>query len=109
MPRGPFAHKKSQENFERKVHKRAIKAWDANPEMVGVWVNYLETYHVGGVGLRTIRWERAPVGFGRLRLDDLTKQLESIRRKTDRGQVAALGEEIVKIEQARASEETVSN
>jgi small subunit ribosomal protein S10 len=103
VPRGPFAHKKSQENFERKVHKRAIKAWDANPEIIGVWVEYLETYHVGGVGLRTIRWERAPVGFGKLRLDGLTNQLESIRRKTDRGQVAALGEEIVKIEAGGAS------
>ncbi|KAI9458986.1 ribosomal protein S10 domain-containing protein [Boletus coccyginus] len=27
--RGPFVHKKSQENFERRVHKRVIKAWDA--------------------------------------------------------------------------------
>ena len=98
VPRGPFAHKKSQENFDRKVHKRAIKAWDAHPEMVGFWINYLEKYQVGGVGLRTIRWERAPVGFGELRLDDLTQQLVLIKRKTDRGQVAALGEEIVREE-----------
>lgn len=103
VPRGPFAHKKSQENFERKVHKRAIKAWDANPELIGIWVKYLETYHVGGVGLRSIRWERAPVGFGKSRLDGLTQQLESIKRTTNRGQVAALGEEIVQTETRAAN------
>ncbi|KAF8521132.1 ribosomal protein S10 domain-containing protein [Gautieria morchelliformis] len=101
VPRGPFAHKKSQENFDRKVHKRAIKAWDAHPETIGVWIHYLETYHVGGVGLRAIRWERAPVGFGKARLNGLAGQLEAIRRTTARGRVAALGEEIVQTE-ARA-------
>ncbi|KAF8582389.1 ribosomal protein S10 [Ramaria rubella] len=96
--RGPFAHKKSQENFDRKVHKRAIKAWDADPAVVGIWLNYLEKYHVGGVGLRTVRWERAPVGFGKTRLEDVRQQLKDIQQLTDRGQVAALGEEIVKAE-----------
>lgn len=62
--RGPFAHKKSQENFERRTHKRVLKAWDAHPEVVRVLVQYLERHVVPGVGMRAVRWERAPVGVG---------------------------------------------
>ena len=29
--RGPFVHKQSQENVERRVHKWVIKAWEAHP------------------------------------------------------------------------------
>ena len=98
VPRGPFVHKKSQENFERRVHKRAVKAWDVHPELVGLWIGYLERYQVGGVGMRTVRWERAPVGFGRGRLDGLRRQLGEMKGGSDRGRVAALGEEIVRTE-----------
>jgi len=62
--RSPFAHKKSQENFDRKVHKRAIKAWDAHPEVVQRWVTYLRTHAIAGVGMRVTTWERIPVGMG---------------------------------------------
>ena len=37
--RGPFVHKKSQENFERKTHRRAVKAWDAHPDAVDMLVH----------------------------------------------------------------------
>lgn len=80
------------------MHKRAIKAWDTDPEVIGRWVQYLQAHQVGGVGMRIVRWERAPVGFGKLRLSSLTKKLTELRRASDRGRVAALGEEIVKIE-----------
>ncbi|KAF8955897.1 ribosomal protein S10 domain-containing protein [Flammula alnicola] len=62
--RSPFAHKKSQENFERKVHKRAIKAWDADPEVVQRWVTYLRTHAMPGVGMKVITWDRMPIGIG---------------------------------------------
>ncbi|KAF9474501.1 ribosomal protein S10 [Pholiota conissans] len=62
--RSPFAHKKSQENFERKVHKRAIKAWDADPEVVQRWIAYLRTHAMPGVGMKVITWERMPLGVG---------------------------------------------
>jgi small subunit ribosomal protein S10 len=42
VPKGPLAHKKSQENFEQKVHKCAIKTWDANEQVVGLWLKYLK-------------------------------------------------------------------
>jgi small subunit ribosomal protein S10 len=62
--RSPFAHKKSQENFMRITHKRAVKLWDANPEVVDRLVAYLRENMLGGVGMRVIRWYRLPVGFG---------------------------------------------
>ncbi|KAH9979577.1 ribosomal protein S10 domain-containing protein, partial [Lactifluus volemus] len=61
VPRGPFAHKKSQENFERRVHARAIKAFDADDEVVDRWVRYLEAHALPGVGMRVVRWHRLPV------------------------------------------------
>ncbi|KAJ3905395.1 hypothetical protein F5879DRAFT_744318 [Lentinula edodes] len=66
--RAPFAYKKSQENFERKTHKRMIKAWDADPEVIDRWVKYLEKHAMGGVGIRVTKWERLPIGIGKTRL-----------------------------------------
>jgi len=62
--RSPFAHKKSQENFDRRVHKRAIKAWDADPEVVQRWVAYLRAHAMPGVGMRVTTWNRLPLGIG---------------------------------------------
>ncbi|KAG2149198.1 ribosomal protein S10 domain-containing protein [Suillus clintonianus] len=69
VPRGPFVHKKSQENFERKIHKRAIKAWDADPEVVDRWVRYITRHAMPGVGLRVTQWKRAPPGIGQQMVD----------------------------------------
>lgn len=103
VPRGPFAHKKSQENFERKVHKRAIKAWDADHEVVERWIKYLEEHPLEGVGIRVTRWQRAPVGIGAQVLDKVTEQmrLESV---SSREKVKALGEQIIKEELAATEE-----
>lgn len=67
--KSPFVHKKAQENFERKISKRAIKAWDADGEVVGKWIRYLELHAIGGIGMRVVRWERAEVGFGKNTLE----------------------------------------
>lgn len=58
-------HKKSQENFERKVHKRLLKAWDADPDVVEMWLRYLTVNQLPGIGLRLVRWERMALGVGR--------------------------------------------
>lgn len=107
--RGPFAHKKSQENFERRTHKRLIKAWDADAEVVDMLVRYLETHAMPGVGMRAVRWRRAPVGVG----EKITQELKSRLRLggQDAGQVEAgtkekvkaLGDAIVKREMAAAA------
>ncbi|KAF8515725.1 ribosomal protein S10 domain-containing protein [Hysterangium stoloniferum] len=98
VPRGPFAHKKSQENFDRLVHKRAIKAWDADPVVIGRWLNYLEEYQLAGVGLRAVRWEHAPIGFMEGNLKDMHEAMSSFQKLTDRAQIAALGKEVIRQE-----------
>ncbi|KAI1787480.1 ribosomal protein S10 [Ganoderma leucocontextum] len=96
--RGPFVHKKSQENFERRTHKRVVKAWDANPEVVDMLVQYLEKHVAPGVGLRTVKWRRAPVAVGQKTLEAVMGQL----RLDEGDKVKALGEQIVKQELATA-------
>ena len=101
--RGPFVHKKSQENFERRTHKRVVKAWDANPEVVDMLVQYLQRHIAPGVGLRTVQWKRAPVGVGQKTLEAVMGSLrldDHVRRE----KVKALGEQIVKQESASAAE-----
>jgi small subunit ribosomal protein S10 len=90
-------HKKSQENFERKVYKRAIKAWDADPEVIDRWLKYLQTHMIAGVGMRTTRWERVPLGYGELALKNVVDQMrpESV---SDAARVRALGDEIIQQE-----------
>ena len=74
VPKSPFVHKKSQENFERRVHKRMIKAWDADQDVVDLWLQYLQKHSIGGVGIKIVRWERVPVGVGRMRIEGVAEQ-----------------------------------
>lgn len=62
MPKSPFVHKKSQENFQRKEHKRAIKVYDASRASVDLWLRYLKQHAVGGVGVRAEVYEWIEVG-----------------------------------------------
>jgi len=87
VPKSPFVHKKSQENFERKVHKRLIKAWDADQEVVDRWLQYVQKHAIGGVGIRIVRWDRVAVGVGKRRLEDVSGEI--------RAEIQALGERIV--------------
>ncbi|KIJ37568.1 hypothetical protein M422DRAFT_33667 [Sphaerobolus stellatus SS14] len=101
--KGPFAHKKSQENFDRKVYKRAIKAWDAHPAVIGYWAEYLREHQVPGVGLRVSRWERAPLGItSDAAFNEIRETSEKFRLATSRYQIVTLGDAIVKTEIAAA-------
>lgn len=93
--RSPHVHKKSQENFERRVHKRAIKAWDADPEVVDRWCRYLRRHALGGVGMRVTRWERQPLGVGRMKLEQVEERLKGSKQQPDSKKIKALGEKIV--------------
>ncbi|CAO3682354.1 hypothetical protein G6F70_002686 [Rhizopus microsporus] len=55
--KSPFIHKKSQENFERKTHKRLLQIKDAHPEVVDRWLKYLTINAPSGIGLRATRFE----------------------------------------------------
>ncbi|KAH7886639.1 ribosomal protein S10 domain-containing protein [Phlebopus sp. FC_14] len=102
--RGPFVHKKSQENFERRVHKRVIKAWDAHPEVVDMWVKYLVKHQMPGVGIRVTRWERAPLALSQ------KFSLGAKRNQSDSSaqQVKKMAEKIVAQELSRGGDSTVT-
>ncbi|KAI0300055.1 hypothetical protein B0F90DRAFT_1726279 [Multifurca ochricompacta] len=106
VPRGPFAHKKSQENFERRVHARAIKAFDADSEVVDRWVRYLEAHALPGVGLRVVRWHRLPIGIGRSHLQSVVGRMR-LGRPTNKQKVKELGDKIVEVE-SQAVNQTAS-
>jgi len=63
VPRSPFAHKKSQQNFWKKEHKRAIKVFDGNPEVVSAWFAYLRKEAMGGVGQKAQVFEYKQLGW----------------------------------------------
>ena len=100
--RGPFVHKKSQENFERRTHRRVVKAWDAHPDVVDMLVQYLEKHIAPGVGMRAVKWQRAPVGVGKKTMESVLGHMrldEQVRAE----KVKALGEQIVQQELAAAA------
>ncbi|KAI0076624.1 ribosomal protein S10 [Panus rudis PR-1116 ss-1] len=107
VPKSPFVHKSAQENFERKVHKRAIKAWDADDEVVDRWIKYLEAHALAGVGIRVVRWQRAPVGVRSLTMEAIKKQMALDASTTSSEKVKALGEKIVQQELAANAGEKV--
>ncbi|CCD22722.1 mitochondrial 37S ribosomal protein uS10m NDAI_0A05670 [Naumovozyma dairenensis CBS 421] len=59
--KSPFVHAKSKENFERHTHKRLIKVWDTNPELVELWISYITKHSITGVGMKCSVFQRAPV------------------------------------------------
>ena len=61
--KGPFVHKKAQENFERRTHKRAIKVYDTNKEVLDLWLRYLKRNSIGGVGMKATVWESSEFGY----------------------------------------------
>ncbi len=52
VPKSPFVHKKKQENFWRRTHARAIKVWDAEPETLDRWLQFLRIWEMAGVGMK---------------------------------------------------------
>ncbi|CAK5263607.1 unnamed protein product [Mycena citricolor] len=109
VPRGPFVHKKSQENFERKVHRRGISAWDADPHVVDLWFKYLRRHAMGGVGMRCVKWERLPMGVGKKMLAQVEHGLNNSDAKTSKSRIQSMGDKIVAREMgvARKSSDNV--
>ncbi|KAJ7629374.1 ribosomal protein S10 domain-containing protein [Mycena polygramma] len=97
--RGPFANKKSQENFERKVHRRGIKAFDADPAVIDLWFKYLRRHAMGGVGMRCVKWERLPMGAGQKADTEVKNTLNRNKQlATSKSRIKSLGDQIVQRE-----------
>lgn len=52
-----------------------MKAWDADPEVIDLWVRYLRRHALGGVGVRVVRWERVSIGEGKKRDAEVKRML----------------------------------
>ncbi|KAK0548885.1 mitochondrial 37S ribosomal protein rsm10 [Tilletia horrida] len=52
VPKSPFVHKKAQENFERRTHRRVIKMWDANPDVVDRCFAFLREHSMAEVQMK---------------------------------------------------------
>ena len=85
-----------------------IKAWDAEQNVVDLWLQYAQKNSIGGVGIKIVRWERVPVGVGRMRIEDAAEQwnpraelrfeLEGLHvheRSNAREEIMELGQRIV--------------
>lgn len=59
--RAPFVHAKSKENFMRLTHKRVIRAYDATPEVIDLWVSYIAKHSMSGVGIKVSTYQREPI------------------------------------------------
>ena len=65
VPKSNFAHKKSQENFERITLRRLIQIKDGDLEVVQTWLAYLRRHAYYGVGMKANVWEYESLGeFG---------------------------------------------
>ncbi|KAB5590630.1 37S ribosomal protein [Ceratobasidium theobromae] len=106
VPKAPFIFKKAQENFERKTHKRAVKVWDTHPDVLNIWLRYLEEHMMPGVGMRVVRWERCVVGIGEARLKEVggvLRNASTVVGPSVGEQVRAIGEKIIQQETEAAN------
>lgn len=79
--RAPFVHAKSKENFLRLTHKRCIKAYDATPEVIDLWVSYLAKHSNAGVGIKVTTYQREALNYherlDQTDLNSLVKEVEA--------------------------------
>lgn len=75
--RSPFVHAKSKENFERHTHKRLIRVWDSNPEVVQMLVDYITKNSIAGVGLKCTTYQRTTVDAKSGKISDAIEEINS--------------------------------
>jgi small subunit ribosomal protein S10 len=64
VPRSPFAHKRSQQNFWRRTHARSLDLYDAHEEVVEVLFAYLRENGYPNVEMDVQRVKYRPVNWG---------------------------------------------
>lgn len=68
--RSPFAQAKSKENFHRITFKSSITAFDSNPEVVDLWLSYINKYAVTDVDYKATLTTRESLEYAK-NLDQL--------------------------------------
>ncbi|KAF1812035.1 ribosomal protein S10 [Eremomyces bilateralis CBS 781.70] len=90
VPRSPFVHKKSQENFERVTVRRLIQIQDGHPDVVKTWLDYLQERAFHGVGMKANVWDYEKVDFTegmdrQVELAKTVRKLEEAERTIEQG------------------------
>ena len=62
VPRSPFIHNSSQENFERITLRRLIQIQDGNTETVEIWLAFLRKHAYYGIGMKANVWGYEKLG-----------------------------------------------
>ncbi|RUS16849.1 ribosomal protein S10 domain-containing protein, partial [Endogone sp. FLAS-F59071] len=99
--RSPFIHKKSQENFERRTHKRVLQVRDGGSEAVRRWLGYLKMNAPGGVGMRATIFEYEEIGVGKRMMEEAKKKQRGRGTRVEgeeikEEEVKGMAEELVK-------------
>ncbi|CAI4326453.1 AAC_collapsed_G0009220.mRNA.1.CDS.1 [Saccharomyces cerevisiae] len=101
--KSPFVHAKSKENFERHTHKRLIRAWDTNPEVLQMLIAYITKHSMAGVGMKCNFFQRSEISLD-LGSDanGLEKSLSNIDglyslRNDDKAQTSAVGQKVLEL------------
>ncbi|CDS01115.1 related to RSM10-mitochondrial ribosomal protein, small subunit [Sporisorium scitamineum] len=97
VPRSPFVHKKSQENFWRKTHSRAIKLYDANDQVVDRWLHFLRIHALPGVGQKAELFRYHELSVGEKLMDEARALQRSSSAKEDEVVQGSAADSIKKI------------
>lgn len=76
--RSPFVHAKSKENFERSTHKRLIRVWDTNEELLEFFVAYISKYSMAGIGAKCNVYKREKITIDFDDLEPVQKKLHDL-------------------------------
>lgn len=68
--KSPFAQAKSKENFKRTTFKKELEAFDANPEVIDLWLSFINKYAIEGVNYKVDITTRESLDFSK-KLDEL--------------------------------------
>ncbi|KAF2861940.1 ribosomal protein S10, partial [Piedraia hortae CBS 480.64] len=63
--RGPFVHKKSQENFERITRRRRIEIRGGHPDAVAAWLAFVKKHRYYGIGMKANVFEYSGLDVGK--------------------------------------------
>jgi small subunit ribosomal protein S10 len=114
--KGPFVHKKAQENFEKRTHRRVLKIYDTEKEVLDLWLRYLKKNSIGGVGMKAQVWESLEFGYaakegemvnlvqgGKKSEEDIEKAAQAlVRELTGEAPMIEAGQEAAKSEGVKA-------
>jgi len=81
--RSPFVHAKSKENFERHTHKRLLRVWDTNDEVLELFVSYIKKHAMTGIGMKCNVYKREPITIDFDKNEGLPSTLSSKTPNTD--------------------------